>query len=106
MGVEEGVITAENFYMILEIYNSKKVQFSREEFCELLYIAQTNTITYKKIIKILSDEDILTYKDRVYHNSRLHIVDRKKLEKFILKNLFYKKVDMFMHNCMWGAITP
>jgi len=103
----EIVFTAENYITILKIYISKKSSFEKIEFCKLVDITQTNTITYNRIVDILEHYGI---GKKVCSISNLKgvriIIDRKELENFILKTKYYKLNDKFMHTCMFGCITP
>ena len=107
MEEEKEMMTSDNYFRILDIYNTKKTQFERVNFCEDIGVTTTNSITYKKIIDILVNADCILLKPSLENcKSYKIIINLKKLEKFILNSEYYKKTDEFIHKCMWWSVTP
>jgi len=104
---EKEMVTAENYFRIMNIYNTKKSQFERADFCDEIGVTMTNSFTYKKIIDILTFFDCILLKPSLENRKSYKIIiDLKKLEKLLLSLNYYKKTDEFIHKCMWGSITP
>ena len=60
MKEEREMITANNFFLFLKIYNSKKLEFERYEICNFMGITVNNSNTYNKMLfAIISIEVIL-----------------------------------------------
>jgi hypothetical protein len=103
---EKEEVTAGTFILLLKLYNSKKKELERKEFCKDLGLSVNNSNTYNKVINILKVNLIVPNKFPDTLRSVKIKVDRDKLEDLILSLYFYKLTDEFIHKCMLGAITP
>ncbi|MBU1027939.1 MAG: hypothetical protein KKF48_02740 [Nanoarchaeota archaeon] len=98
------MITKEQYFWLLEVYNFQIKSFSRSSFCEIIHISNTNSKSYNQIINLLKDNKIISI-GKGYSNQIRIYVDKNKLEKFIRKTEYYKKNDDFIHKSTFGAIT-
>ena len=97
-------VTFNQYLRLLDIYNSKKGEFTKKEFCKIIGISNTNFKSYNSIIINLIPNEIVRVRDYL-HNEKHIIINRKKLETFIRKTEYFKKTDLFIHKSTWFADT-
>ena len=98
------MISKEQYFWLLDVYNSKIKSFSRNEFCEVINISNTNSRSYNQIIYILKENFIVSIADGFSNQIKINL-NRDKLERFIRKTCYYKSTDDFIHKSTFGAIT-
>ena len=98
------MVTKEQYFWLVSLYNSKKKEFSRKEFCKTINISDTNSKSYNQIIYILKENFIVSIADGFSNQIKINL-NRDKLERFIRKTCYYKSTDDFIHKSTFGAIT-
>jgi len=98
------IVTKEQYFWLINLYNSKKREFNRNEFCEIINISTTNSKSYNQIINLLKEKNIVVINES-FRNQIKIVLDRTKLERLIRKSIYYKLTDDFIHKSTFGAIT-
>ena len=98
------MITKEQYFWLVCIYNSKLKSYNRNGFCKIINISNTNSKSYNQIINILKENNIISFGDDTSNQIVIYI-NRNKLEKFIRKSDYFKLTDEFIHKSTLFAET-
>lgn len=87
------------YEILLDLFNKFKGRknIPLKEIFEKIKISKNNTITWKKVKKILEDEEIYSQKPSFHYNEKVVNLDWRKLRNLILNLEIYNKTDEFIH---------
>jgi hypothetical protein len=88
--------------MLIELYNKLDIGFIKKKdrvfrtlFCDYIGIDQNNSLTYKKVIQILLENNCVQIVDGEGKNKVL-IIDSEKLDKLIRQTDYFNEVKDFI----------
>jgi len=94
------MITKEQYFMILKLYNElgnpflkKTKKITKEEFCNYIGISKTNYNTYLKMVSLLSN---CINVHLFFSNQKILEVNIDKLDELIRKTFYFQLTDKFI----------